>query len=287
MGTARCQTKAVAPANAPLIALPYMGGKSGPSAVSAWINSLVPWERDSVYCEPFCGMLGILLSRSPVAVEIANDLDHRIVTWWKVMRDHTDELARRLMLTPASREEMLRALAVIDGEEPVEDEVELARCVSVVLSEKFDHSLGSNTKSWSVIFNGRSRYSNGCATVALRLHALADRMREVRLESKPAEELLERLAVVPEAVIYCDPPYGSAKWKYAADCEQAALTVVLLQQQGRVAISGYGTEWDHLGWNRHELPVSNVVRSVKRHGTRQQLVEVLWTNYRVGQGKLF
>ena len=48
--------------------------------------------------------------------------------------------------------------------------------------------------------------------------------------------------------------------------------------RGRVALSGYGTEWDGLGWRRHEF-VTFLSTAGQAGERRKERVEVLWTNY--------
>ena len=82
-----------------LSALSYYGGKSGGHGSSGrgrWIASLLPGDTRTLYAEPYAGMLGILLQRAPAKLEIVNDLNRRIVNWWRVVRDHPDELARMM-----------------------------------------------------------------------------------------------------------------------------------------------------------------------------------------------
>ena len=55
-------------------------------------------------------------------------------------------------------------------------------------------------------------------------------------------------------MIYADPPYptAAAAHLYARTVDFDRLAETLLAQQGKVAVSGYGDEWDSLGWERHE-----------------------------------
>ena len=88
--------------------MPYLGGKSATrkDGNGAWITSLLPpVVRGQVYCEPFAGMLGVLLQRRKAAQEIVNDIDDRIVNWWRVVRDQPEEFARSIRYTPHSRVE--------------------------------------------------------------------------------------------------------------------------------------------------------------------------------------
>ena len=50
----------------------------------------------------------------------------------------------------------------------------------------------------------------------------------------------------------------------------------LLRQQGKVAISGYGEEWDCLEWQRYEKKDVHVPIEGGEHKGR---TEVLWCNY--------
>lgn len=61
---------------------PYFGGKItlGPA-----IASLLPAHTH--YVEPFCGSLAVLFAKSPSVMETVNDLDHVIVTFWRVLRE--------------------------------------------------------------------------------------------------------------------------------------------------------------------------------------------------------
>lgn len=57
------------------------------------------------YCEPFAGGLSVLLAKPPSLIETVNDLDKRIITFWRVLRDNPKELERLCALTPHSRTE--------------------------------------------------------------------------------------------------------------------------------------------------------------------------------------
>lgn len=74
------------------------------------------------YVEPYCGSLAVLLAKQPSAHETVNDIDRRLVTFWRVLRERPGELARACALTPHSRIEHSAA----DPTEDVDD-LELAR----------------------------------------------------------------------------------------------------------------------------------------------------------------
>ena len=109
---------------------------------------------------------------------------------------------------------------------------------------------------------------------------LARRMKNVQLESKCAIKLLTRIASETSTIIYADPPYRTANTtpygkERVAEIDWNALTKAFQAQKGRVAISGYGDEWNHLNWRRH----ATTTRANPLKKNRARVEEVLWTNY--------
>ncbi len=271
-----------------LRALPYLGGKSSSSnqGTGRWIASLLPQEREVCYVEPFAGMLGVLLQRPRATYEIANDLDGRIVNWWRVMRDRPDDLLAKLACTPNARAEYEAQLGRLNDPDPLVQ----ALAVSVVIEQSVTGALASTPSSWRRKFiikhGGRQSWAGRIAS----LERVAARIRDVQFECCDATELLARTADMTDVVVYADPPYPSAaaSHKYGGDVlDRAALTEVLSQHRGRVAVSGYGAEWDHLGFVRHEHATMSSALGNVTSGTQVPKTEVLWTNYQpITQGTL-
>ena len=110
-----------------------------------------------------------------------------------------------------------------------------------------------------------------------RIDQIRDRVIGVQLANMPAVELLERVCDNPDVVAYCDPPYADANTgSYAVvQHDTAAMFDVLRQVRGRVAISGYGSEWDALGWHRSEYATyANLKDGFDKR------TEVLWSNFK-------
>lgn len=252
----------------------YYGGKNELNGLGTneWIRSKLPWSWRSCYVEPFAGMLGVLVSRPRVRIEVANDADGRIVNWWRVVRRRADELKHEVEWTPYSEEELKTACATIDEG----DELERARKFTVVLIQSIALSVQAP--------RFRHSFVKECADHRHRLEGdligLRDRIKDVVLYRRDAVDIIERSARFPNTVVYCDPPYMSANTEpYAvADFDRNRLVDALLRHRGRVAISGYGSEWDDLGWRRYEhetISRMSVVANPERAGR----TEVLWTNY--------
>lgn len=253
--------------------LPWYGGKAG-YGKAKWIASLLPCRKDSVYVEPFGGMAGVLVNRTPVKLEIFNDLDNRIVNWWRVVRNNREEFGKMVETLHHSRTEHEWAkVAVDDASLPDIDRALAFHCI--VLQSVLRNVSGSGywirDTSKRTIARWRSE----------RVAVLAERMWNVQLECIDACELLEK--TIPrlrkEDVIYCDPPYRTmsthAYLHENVDIER--LTNLLVACSAHVAISGVGDEWAHLGWMKHE---KEILRGpVPGRASSKLRVEVLWTNY--------
>lgn len=232
---------------------------------------MLPQDQAVTYVEPFAGMLGVLLQRPKSAMEIVNDLDGMVINWWRCVRDEPEELTRLIQLTPNSRDEYARAReSVATGG----DGVQKALDFTISIMQGMASSPGYTGWRQHYQPRGSLAWRHGLDE---RIIAIADRMRDVVIENRPAEELIERLADVHEAVLYVDPPYPTAaQGLYGVDSlDKDRLSVALMALSGRAAISGYNDEWDQLGWQRHERSTVRVTPG--RDGAKR--VEVLWTNY--------
>ncbi len=263
----------------------YYGGKSvnGKSGTGRWITELLPYRTR--YIEPFSGMLGVLLQRRPSPVEIVNDLDGHVVNWWLAVRDDPERLAQHLELTPHSRkhyELAHRTMAATAGKEP-DGNVERATAIWTVL---LGAAVGGSARAASFGLNFKHHPHTGSWRDGSRVFRLAQRLRKVQLDSRPAETILNRVSEYEDAVVYCDPPYRTADCRAYKDNGQTldveAISEALIAQRGAVAISGYGEEWNHLGWNRLELQAQ--CSSFGEHGKRKDTrrTEVLWLNFDPG-----
>ena len=269
-------------------ALPYYGGKSPRRSKSVWINKILGSDTNCLYVEPFAGMLGILLSRPVSDMEMVNDTNLDLVSWWLMVRDCPEEFGRRIYYTPRSRSIYNDSIDLLkNGNGTTMDK---AVAFHVVIAQSMISAPNSVDSQWSVLYNTH-RSSLGLrnrsdALMDGRMQALTNRLRDVQIENKDALDILERTSGVGNALVYCDPPYLYADTKPYGDnkVDYEALGEVLLAQSGRIAISGYGDEWDHLGWNRHELAC--VATAGKRSSTTKR-TEVLWANFEQSNPTLF
>ena len=251
--------------------LPWWGGKPA-GGKAEWICSLLPWRKDSTYIETHGGMACVMARRAPVKCEIYNDMEGRAVNWFRVLREQTKKFKHLVALTPHSREEYERAHGMLDDI----NELQRAWAFHVVVSQGVTPSVKDD--GW-IIGRTTTLSSTQFPWDGSRVDSLVSRFRKVQFENRDAIGVLEWVSDTENSVIYCDPPYRTSttsKYRHG-DVDVDGLTAAILVQKGQVAISGYGDEWEHLNWQRHELEswiVSNGANKISEPRT-----EVLWTNY--------
>ena len=258
--------------------LPYYGGKRG-YGKAEWIASLLPWSRNSCYVEPCGGMAGVLLARPPVKIEILNDLDERVINWWRAVRDCPEEFGRLVELTPRSRAEFRWACqAAGDVSLPPLRRALAFHIATVQRVLSCNHGTGG---TWRRVFTpevgGLGNFTR------LEIETLATRLWNVEFDQTDANTLLARIASLDYAVVYVDPPYPQANTSaYQSDTvDYPRMAELLAGQAGAVAVSGYGDEWDMLGWDKQTRPaLFRRVTTINRQSNGEPRTEVLWRNPR-------
>lgn len=264
---------------------PYFGAKG---TIAERIVSLLPAHEH--YVEPFAGSMAVLLAKPLAKMETANDLDGNLVTFWRVLRERPEDLARACALTPHSREEYLTCRE----ETSVGDELETARRVWVVLTQGRGGTLRDAKTGWRHFVQPRGSsvgmpgYLSGYVD---RMAAITARLRNVSLECLPAEDLIAKYGREPQVLMYVDPPYlGSTRgWgnnyrhEMKRDDEHRALAELLHACKASVVLSGYASELydDELypDWHRIEIPTMTG-NGVGERGLAR--TEVLWSNRPLG-----
>lgn len=274
----------------PRTPLTYYGGKQ---RIAQQILELMP--AGPVYIEAFAGGLAVLFARRRAQREIINDLDGRVVAFWRAVRDHPLELAAAVASTPYSRAEWEFCETNPIGPTVVET----ARRLLVTV----DHSYARSARSWSspaLLQDRRGRWQPGTwENMPPRVLAAAARLQGVALEQVDAPTLIAR-SDEPGVVIYADPPYprstrtsGGAGYQHDDDGDlwPRLVEVLLSIERATVVLSSYpGRELEPLegaGWRRVDL-VASCASSVTRAG-RGMAPEAIWLspNVSVAAATLF
>jgi len=250
-------------------ALKYFGGKW---RMAPWIISYFP--EHTHYIEPCFGAGSVLLRKEQVELETVNDLNGRLVNFFRALRDDPDELIGKIDLTPWAQDEY--KLAQIESDDPVED------------ARRFFFM------SWMSVNGGplptgfrisKTRGSRGSIPptdgINHALNAITKRLRTVQVMNIDAIAFIRKFNEDENALIYFDPPYvkstrtskGYGVFDDFDDLHKQAAEL-LNQSKSKVVVSGYmSNEYDALykGWNRvdKQAYVQN----------NQKRIESLWMNY--------
>lgn len=230
--------------SAPTVApFAWYGGKS---RMAARIVELLPPHR--TYVEAFGGAAAVLCSKERAVLEVYNDVDAGLVTFFRVLRDRPDELERALRLTPYARDEFADC---VQTWESTEDDLERARRWYVRCRQAFAGSAA--TVGWGYEITGARRAgtrAGSFATAVEQLERFAERFRRVQIDHLDWREVLARYDA-PEACFYLDPPYHpetrgerglrrNAAYVHELDADgHAELIAAATELHGSVLISGY------------------------------------------------
>ncbi|MGH7886239.1 MAG: DNA adenine methylase [Candidatus Binatia bacterium] len=264
-----------------LIAFGWYGGKFNHLK---WLLPLLPACHH--YCEPFSGSAAVLLNRQPSPVETYNDIDGEVVNFFRVLRDHKEQLVELIGLTPFSREEYYRSLSADGHGEPFSD---LERARRFFIRARQTRTGLAQTASLGRWANCKNTSRAGMSGVVSRwlgsvqsLPDIATRLLRVQIENRPAVAVI-KLYDSKDTLFYCDPPYvhstrGDSKaYEFEMkDKHHRELALALNNCAGKVAVSGYRCDlMDDLyrGWRRFDAPLKQC------HSIKKLRCEALWMNY--------
>ena len=270
--------------------LKWHGGKY---YLASLIIALMPQHIH--YVEPFFGGGAVLLTRDPNneslwlpphrgVSEIANDINGRLVNFWRVLRDPEKfELFRRQMeAMPFSKDEWTAAHNHTYGSDPIAD-------AAAFFVDCRQSRSGMMTSFTSITRNRLRRQMNGGISEWLGavdgLPAIHARLRQVLIENVSAVTLIRR-EDTPGTLFYCDPPYvpdtRATPDLYAHEMTEAQhreLLTALLDCKGKVMLSGYDSPLYRemlKDWTRHAFDLPNNAAS---GDTKRRMIEVVWCNF--------
>jgi len=250
--------------------MPYFGGKQ---MVASRLVSLFPPHAG--YIEPYMGGLSVLLAKPVEAMEVVNDINGDLVTFWRVLRDCPEELIVKCVLTPHSLEEYRGSY-----DRDAVGDVEVARRVWVLLSQ--GRSSSWVRSGWRFYLNPNNTQSMGekVRSYKRRLPDVAARLMNVSIECRSALDVIQAYGREVSNLLYVDPPYLGSTRKavgYADEMrgeqDHLDLLTVLRGVRAKVVVSGYDSElYDHglPGWTKRHM------RSRTQGSSR---CETVWMNY--------
>lgn len=267
-----------------IIAFNYFGGKY------QWVDQLYSFfPEHKHFLDLFCGSMAVTLNKNNSELDTANDLDGSVINFFKVLREHPDELIRQLELTPVSRQEYKDCFPIFN-----EDKIEWARRFFVRCRMSFQ---GSGLKEHTG-FNACIRTSQGGLSKNVtkylnsvkKLPEVIEKLKTIQIENLDYQECLEKYNST-EVFCYVDPPYelrkrNYKKWynkEFETDNDHIDLRDSLNNFKGKSMVSGYESDLYKELYNDWTF-----IRLIpKRHsmkGAKMQ-EECIWINYELNTQK--
>lgn len=242
-------------------------------------NSIIDiMPKHETYVEPFFGSGAVFFNKPPAKIETINDMDSRVINFFRVCRDNPDELIRKIQFTPHSREEY--QLSYIKSPDPIEDARRLMiRCWQAIGAKT------SDITGWrSLIDPNGPDTSKEWDEIWQRIEAVATRLKDAQIENQDAIKLLERYNR-GNVLTYVDPPYlletrSKRHYKHEyTDGDHEALLDCLVDFNGLAIISGYESNM----YNSYLKDWSKIYINANAEAGAKR-TEVLWTNFEpIGQ----
>lgn len=208
---------------------PWLGGKRALSRRIADRIASVPHTR---YVEPFVGMGGVFFRRpARPKLEVINDVNRDVVTLFRILQRHYQQLLDVLKFQLYSRADFERLRAT-----PADQLTDLERAARFLYLQKT--GFGGMGRTFGIDYS-RPRWS--LSKIEPMLEAVHERLEDVLIECLDFGVCIERYDSRPGTLFYCDPPYWGHTDDYGKDIFSPAdferLRGLLGGLQGRFILS--------------------------------------------------
>jgi DNA adenine methylase len=176
----------------------YIGGKN---RIAKQIIDIFPEHR--TYVEVFAGGAQVLFHKEPSFVEVLNDLDGDVVTFFRVCQLHYEELVRYLKFTVISRE----WFDLLQMQDP-KTLTDIQRAARFFYLQKNAYAGLVRKRKFGYSVAGPSRFNP--ASVPEIIENTHKRLARVQIERLPYGEVLTKYDRLT-TLAYLDPPYFGRK----------------------------------------------------------------------------
>ncbi len=256
----------------------YYGGKQN---LTKRILSLIP--KHNLYCEPFVGGAAVFFAKEPSPVEVINDLDGKMVNFYRVCKLQFAKLQKLIQSTPHSRKLHIEAKAILQ-DDTEKDMVKKAWAVWVQTNMSFS----------SRIFGGYAyeRKTNGVTKTIMNKKNgftidICDRLNLVDIECNDALTVIKSRDT-NESFFYVDPPYFNSDmghYKGYSKQDFTNLLDVLSKIKGKFLLSSYPSDILENYKKKYKWSQQSVeqIVSVTKGKRDKKKTEVFTANYDIGK----
>ncbi len=256
----------------------WVGGKS---RLRKHIIEILP--SHTCYVEPFAGAAWVLFGKPPSDVEVINDINEELITFFRVVKHKPEELIKSFEWELVSRAEFTR-LASLDTSKLTD--VQRAHRFYYLIMAGWGGELRYPRFQTSITDGGHgNRLIGALETLSERLKPVHDRLRTVIIESMDWKDCVDRYDR-NGTVMYLDPPYPGNKVNYANNMRDREAHEELAERLGKTTclwiLSTYDTQEMRDLFSDYtitKIKSASGMNTKKRGSTRVQNQEILVTNY--------
>ena len=248
--------------------MPWVGGKN---RLCRTILQMIP-SGHRVYVEPFAGGAQLLFRKPPSPVEVLNDLDNDLVTFYRVVQHHCDEFVRCLQLHLTSR-----AWFHLWQRTDPSTLTDIYRAVRLYYLQKT--AWGGLVRKRSYHYHVVKQPNFNPTRVRETITKAHERLAHVQIESMPFEEVLRKYDRT-DAFFFCDPPYYCGKKLYNHDFIREdfdKLAAVLSAIEGKFILTLNDVPDVHALFGAFNIFSTTIVYSAERNARRHR--ELVITNF--------
>ena len=250
--------------------VPYFGGKHN---LAKRIIEKIP--EHTCYVEAFAGGASVFFAKEPSKAEVINDIDRDVVTLYRVIKHHPEELYRQYKYCLTSRAEFEREKNDVNAD----GLTDIQRAARYLYLQKNGFGGSVTHRAWGTATT-RARFN------VLSLESVLEqawlRLAGVYVESKDFRDILT-IYDRPHTFFFLDPPYWRIK-EYNhnfGDQDFIDLAALLRGLQGKFLMTLNDTPEVRdifAGFNREEVTLKyTCTRSVE--GRKKLRTELLFSNY--------
>jgi DNA adenine methylase len=213
----------------------WVGGKS---RLRKQIIALLPVH--TCYVEPFAGAAWVLFGKPPSDVEVLNDIDQELITFFRVVREKPEELIASFEWELVARAEFERLASL---EPSTLTDIQRAHRFYYLIMAGWGGELKYPRFQTSITDGGHgNRLIGALKTLRERIQPVHERLSTVIIENLDWEECMDRYDRA-NTVMYVDPPYPDNGCNYAYNmrdwAEHERLAERLRQTQCKWILSSY------------------------------------------------
>ena len=257
----------------------WVGGKS---RLRQTIIGLLPPHH--TYVELFAGAAWVFFGKTPSSVEVLNDIDQDVMTFFRVIRDQPEAFLRSFEWEMVSRAEFDR-LAHLDPGQLTD--VQRAHRFYYLIMAGWGGELQYPRFQTSIVDAGHgNRLFGALKHLEERIRPIHRRLQQVMLEDLDWHDCFARYDR-PGTVIYLDPPYPGNGCHYAHNMSEPhkhrKLAATLRQAKCQWMLSSYDNEFTRglfAGFPLFPLEAKSGMKAAKQQ-TRVTNKEVVICNYTI------